>query len=111
MEAFTLGVLTASFDNVIVLQALYVLHHFSRLSSLLIACSLITLGVFLGLTLFTLQSKVGISLLIHTIISNDFLQYDFSGLGPWLFGALVALSTSWTLIASHAYLNITLTPQ
>ena len=29
MEAFTLGVLTASFDNVIVLQALYVLHHFS----------------------------------------------------------------------------------
>ncbi|KAG8214112.1 UPF0005-domain-containing protein [Butyriboletus roseoflavus] len=56
MEAFTLGVLTASFDNVIVLQAL-----------------LITLGVFLGLTLFTLQSK-----------------YDFSGLGPWLFGGLVA---------------------
>lgn len=57
MEAFTLGVLTAFFDNVIVLQAL-----------------LITLGVFLGLTLFTLQSK-----------------YDFSGLGPWLFGALMAL--------------------
>ncbi|KAF8840688.1 UPF0005-domain-containing protein [Paxillus ammoniavirescens] len=57
MEAFTLGVLTAFFDNIIVLQAL-----------------LITLGVFLGLTLFTLQSK-----------------YDFSGLGPWLFGALVAL--------------------
>ncbi|KAF8552189.1 UPF0005-domain-containing protein, partial [Imleria badia] len=57
MEAFTLGVLTAFFDNVIVLQAL-----------------LITLGVFLGLTLFTLQSK-----------------YDFSGLGPWLFGALIAL--------------------
>ncbi|KAG9316838.1 UPF0005-domain-containing protein [Chiua virens] len=57
MEAFTLGVLTAFFDNVIVLQAL-----------------LITLGVFLGLTLFTFQSK-----------------YDFSGLGPWLFGALIAL--------------------
>ncbi|KIK79131.1 hypothetical protein PAXRUDRAFT_834250 [Paxillus rubicundulus Ve08.2h10] len=57
MEAFSLGVLTAFFDNIIVLQAL-----------------LITLGVFLGLTLFTLQSK-----------------YDFSGLGPWLFGALVAL--------------------
>ncbi|KAF9241824.1 UPF0005-domain-containing protein [Melanogaster broomeanus] len=56
-KPFTLGVLTAFFDNIIVLQAL-----------------LITLGVFLGLTLFTLQSK-----------------YDFSGLGPWLFGALVAL--------------------
>jgi hypothetical protein len=35
---------------------------------------LITLGVFFGLTLFTFQSK-----------------YDFSGLGPWLFGGLVAL--------------------
>lgn len=29
MEAFTVGVLTAFFDNVIVLQALYVLPHFS----------------------------------------------------------------------------------
>jgi len=35
---------------------------------------LITLGVFLGLTLFTFQSK-----------------YDFSGMGPFLFGALIAL--------------------
>ena len=42
MEAFTLGVVTAFYDNVIVLQAL-----------------LITTGIFLGLTLFTLQSKVG----------------------------------------------------
>ncbi|KAF8134442.1 UPF0005-domain-containing protein [Boletus edulis] len=74
MEAFSLGVLTAFFDNVLVLQAL-----------------LITLGVFLGLTLFTLQSKVGVSPLINIIISNDRLQYDFSGLGPWLFGALLAL--------------------
>ncbi|KAI0032109.1 UPF0005-domain-containing protein [Vararia minispora EC-137] len=57
MEAFTLGVVTAFYNNVIVLQAL-----------------LITTGVFLGLTLFTLQSK-----------------YDFSGLGPWLFGGLIAL--------------------
>jgi len=57
MEAFTLGVATASFDDVIVLQAL-----------------LITTGVFLGLTLFTMQSK-----------------YDFSGMGPWLFGGLLAL--------------------
>ncbi|KAI0314285.1 UPF0005-domain-containing protein [Amylostereum chailletii] len=57
LEAFTLGVVTAFYDNVIVLQAL-----------------LITTGVFLGLTLFTLQSK-----------------YDFSGLGPWLFGGLIAL--------------------
>ncbi|CAL1706670.1 unnamed protein product [Somion occarium] len=57
MEAFTLGVMTAFFNEVVVLQAL-----------------LITLGVFLGLTLFTFQSK-----------------YDFSGMGPWLFGGLVAL--------------------
>jgi len=57
MGAFTLGVTVSFFDNVIVMQAL-----------------LITLGVFLGLTLFTFQSK-----------------YDFSGLGPWLFGGLIAL--------------------
>jgi len=57
LEAFTLGVTLAFFDTVVVLQAL-----------------LITLGVFLGLTLFTFQSK-----------------YDFSGMGPWLFGGLIAL--------------------
>lgn len=57
MEAFTLGIVVAFYDNVIVLQAL-----------------LITLGVFLGLTLFTFQSK-----------------YDFSGMGPFLFGSLIAL--------------------
>ncbi|KXN90945.1 Bax inhibitor 1 [Leucoagaricus sp. SymC.cos] len=57
MEAFTLGVVVAFFDNKVVLQAL-----------------LITVGVFLGLTLFTFQSK-----------------YDFSGMGPFLFGALIAL--------------------
>jgi FtsH-binding integral membrane protein len=44
MEAFTLGVVTAFFDNIIVLQAL-----------------LITLGVFFGLTLFTFQSKYDFS--------------------------------------------------
>ena len=44
LEAFTLGVVTAFYDNVIVMQAL-----------------LITTGVFLGLTLFTLQSKVSFS--------------------------------------------------
>jgi len=57
MEAFTLGIVVAFFKNVIVLQAL-----------------LITVGVFIGLTLFTLQSK-----------------YDFSGMGPFLFGGLIAL--------------------
>ncbi|KAF4598069.1 hypothetical protein EYR38_006463 [Pleurotus pulmonarius] len=57
MEAFTLGVVVAFYDNTIVMQAL-----------------LITLGVFIGLTLFTFQSK-----------------YDFSGMGPFLFGALIAL--------------------
>jgi FtsH-binding integral membrane protein len=43
MEAFSLGVVTAFADSVIVLQAL-----------------LITTGVFLGLTLFTLQSKASL---------------------------------------------------
>ncbi|KAJ7497453.1 UPF0005-domain-containing protein [Mycena latifolia] len=57
MEAFTLGVVVAFYDNIIVLQAL-----------------LITLGVFIGLTVFTFQSK-----------------YDFEGMGPFLFGALIAL--------------------
>jgi len=57
MEAFTIGFGIAFVDNIIVLQAL-----------------LITLGVFLGLTLFTFQSK-----------------YDFSGMGPFLFAALIAL--------------------
>ncbi|KAF8871871.1 inhibitor of apoptosis-promoting Bax1-domain-containing protein [Gymnopilus junonius] len=57
MEAFTLGVAVSFSRNTLVLQAL-----------------LITSGVFLGLTLFTFQSK-----------------YDFSGMGPFLFGALMAL--------------------
>ncbi|KAF8160722.1 UPF0005-domain-containing protein [Crassisporium funariophilum] len=57
MEAFTLGIVVAFYSNVIVIQAL-----------------VITLGVFIGLTLFTLQSK-----------------YDFSGMGPFLFGGLIAL--------------------
>jgi FtsH-binding integral membrane protein len=57
LEAFTLGIVIAFYDNIIVLQAL-----------------LITLAVFLGLTLFTFQSK-----------------YDFSGMGPFLFGGLIAL--------------------
>ncbi|KAI9060328.1 UPF0005-domain-containing protein [Trametes sanguinea] len=57
LEALTLGFMTAFFDTVIVLQAL-----------------LITVGVFLGLTLFTMQSK-----------------YDFSGLGSYLFVGLFAL--------------------
>jgi FtsH-binding integral membrane protein len=56
-EALTLGVVMAFYDTVIVLEAL-----------------LITLGIFLGLTLFTFQSK-----------------YDFSGMGPFLFGGLVGL--------------------
>ncbi|KAJ7045681.1 inhibitor of apoptosis-promoting Bax1-domain-containing protein [Mycena alexandri] len=57
MEAFTLGIVVAFYDNLIVLQAL-----------------LITLGVFIGLTIFTFQSK-----------------YDFEGMGPFLFGGLIAL--------------------
>jgi hypothetical protein len=51
MEAFTLGVVTAFYDNVIVLQAL-----------------LITTGVFLGLTLFTLQSKASLMNSIYAAV-------------------------------------------
>jgi len=57
MESITLGVAVAFYDNKIVLQAL-----------------IITIVVFLGLTLFTFQSK-----------------YDFSGLAPFLFVGLLAL--------------------
>ncbi|KIY72649.1 UPF0005-domain-containing protein [Cylindrobasidium torrendii FP15055 ss-10] len=57
LEAFTLGIAIAFYDVKIVIQAL-----------------LITLGVFIGLTLFTFQSR-----------------WDFEGLGPFLFGGLVAL--------------------
>ncbi|TFK91373.1 hypothetical protein K466DRAFT_482954 [Polyporus arcularius HHB13444] len=57
LEAFTLGIMTAFFESEVVLQAL-----------------LITVGVFLGLTLFTFQSK-----------------YDFSGMGSWLFAGLIGL--------------------
>lgn len=58
MEAFTLGVVTAFFDNIIVLQALYVLIAPLILVKAEQFVRLITLGVFLGLTLFTFQSKV-----------------------------------------------------
>ncbi|KAJ6500052.1 UPF0005-domain-containing protein [Mycena vitilis] len=57
LEAFSVGVGIAFNDDVIVIQAL-----------------LITLGVFIGLTVFTFQSK-----------------YDFEGMGPFLFGGLMAL--------------------
>ncbi|CAE6430869.1 unnamed protein product [Rhizoctonia solani] len=57
LESLSLGLIVSFYESTIVLQAM-----------------LITLGVFLGLTLFTLQSK-----------------YDFSGMGPFLFGGLLVL--------------------
>ena len=57
LEAYTVGTIVTFYDTVIVLEAL-----------------LITVGLFAGLTLFTLQSK-----------------WDFSGMGPFLFGGLWAL--------------------
>ncbi|KAG8956293.1 hypothetical protein FRC04_004373 [Tulasnella sp. 424] len=56
-EAFTIGLVVGFYDQTVVLQAL-----------------VITMGVFLGLTLWTMQSK-----------------YDFSGMGTWLFGGLLIL--------------------
>ncbi|KDQ21850.1 hypothetical protein BOTBODRAFT_123747 [Botryobasidium botryosum FD-172 SS1] len=66
LESLSLGVAVSFYDQVIVLQAL-----------------LITLGVFLGLTLFTLQSKAR--------LRSIRAFYDFSGMGPYLFGGLIAL--------------------
>ena len=57
LEAYAIGTVVTFYDSTIVLEAL-----------------LITVGLFLGLTLFTLQSK-----------------WDFSGMGPFLFGGLWAL--------------------
>ncbi|KAJ7485866.1 UPF0005-domain-containing protein [Mycena latifolia] len=59
-EAFTLGIAVAFYDNMVVLHAL-----------------VITMAVFVGLTLFTFQSK-----------------YDFSGMAPFLFAALIVLCTT-----------------
>ncbi|KAH8814543.1 glutamate binding protein [Flagelloscypha sp. PMI_526] len=57
LEAFAIGIVCAFYPSGLVLKALA-----------------ITTGVFLGLTLFTFQSK-----------------YDFSGMGPFLFAGLIAL--------------------
>jgi hypothetical protein len=73
MEAFTLGVVTAFYDNVIVLQAL-----------------LITTGIFLGLTLFTLQSKVGYQ---SSVLRCMFDHVRFSMTSrAWVHGYSVAFS-------------------
>jgi protein lifeguard len=60
LEAYTIGTVVTFYDTTVVLEAL-----------------VITLGLFLGLTLFTFQSK-----------------WDFSGMGPFLFGGLWALILS-----------------
>jgi protein lifeguard len=60
LEAYTVGTVVTFYDTTVVLEAL-----------------LITLGLFLGLTLFTFQTK-----------------WDFSGMGPFLFGGLWALILS-----------------
>lgn len=60
-EAMLIGTVTSYFDSKIVLQALA-----------------ITVGVFLGLTLFTFQSK-----------------YDFSSFGPFLFAGIMGLMTTF----------------
>ncbi|KAF7360745.1 UPF0005-domain-containing protein [Mycena venus] len=60
LEAYTLGFAVAFYDNRVVLQAL-----------------IITLAVFIGLTVFTLQSK-----------------YDFDGLGPFLFAVIIVFFTT-----------------
>lgn len=65
LESYTVGTIVSFYDTTIVLEAL-----------------LITLGLFFGLTLFTLQSK-----------------WDFSGMGPFLFGGLWALILAGLIMA------------
>lgn len=96
--------MTAFVDNKIVMQALYVLCYYIPSTRKLTSWSfsLITLGVFLGLTLFTFQSKVcdfaGQDLPLPDMLS---FKYDFSGMGPWLFGGLMALSAYLLRYISH----------
>jgi protein lifeguard len=65
LESYTIGTIVSFYDTTIVLEAL-----------------LITLGLFFGLTLFTLQTK-----------------WDFSGMGPFLFGGLWALVLAGFIMA------------
>ncbi|KAL7415487.1 inhibitor of apoptosis-promoting Bax1-domain-containing protein [Mrakia frigida] len=64
-EATAVGTVVGFYETTVVIQALF-----------------ITLAVFVGLTLFTMQSK-----------------YDFEGLGPWLFtGLMTLMATSFISI-------------
>jgi FtsH-binding integral membrane protein len=68
-----IGAVTSYYSAKIVLQAL-----------------VITSGVFLGLTLFTLQSKVRcLELPLFSILTLT--QYDFSNMGPYLFAGLMGM--------------------
>ena len=94
MEAFTLGVAISFYDNIIVLQALWDYIYLAPLTLPDSLFRLITIGVFFGLTLFTLQSKVRFDQSILCLLDNILLQYDFSGMGPFLFGSLFAFGLS-----------------
>ncbi|CDZ98198.1 N-methyl-D-aspartate receptor glutamate-binding subunit [Phaffia rhodozyma] len=59
-ESLSIGTVVSYYDQKVVIQAL-----------------VITLGVFVGLSLFTLQSK-----------------WDFDGLAPWLFGGIMVMFTT-----------------
>ncbi|KAJ6489852.1 UPF0005-domain-containing protein [Mycena sanguinolenta] len=74
LEAYTIGFAVAFYENAVVLRAL-----------------MITLAVFIGLTLFTLQSK-----------------YDFDGMLPFLFAALIVLCTTSVVHILVAPFNRTL---
>ncbi|KAF8145391.1 UPF0005-domain-containing protein [Mycena galopus ATCC 62051] len=74
LEAYTIGFAVAFYENGVILQALT-----------------ITLVVFIGLTLFTLQSK-----------------YDFDGMLPFLFAGLIVLVTTSVVHTFVAPFNRTL---
>ena len=90
LEAFTLGILCAYFDNTVVIQALYVKSFPSPCLNLDIVMQVDYLGGFLGPDYFHFSIQ-GMSSAIPYPSPPDNIQYDFSGLGPWLFGGLIAL--------------------
>ena len=104
LEAFTLGILCAYIDNAVVLQALYVRLIRHRLGVLKIVMQVDYLGSFLGLDCFHFPIEGVLNAKPYTS-PPDNIQYDFSGMGPWLFGGLIALCKHPFLLTRHFYSN------
>lgn len=107
MEAFTLGVVVAFYDNTIVMQALYV-------------CPLVAVRTRLTSQQAHHPGRLHWTDTVHLPIQskrsshfdfdrNAYLfvpQYDFSGMGPFLFGALIALCMSISGLPPHSCTHV-----